>query len=323
MITQKQAIRAAVKIFDGLQDEGLEPISSYSIESEYESLLNHCKNHRIAIERGWYVAAQDLQSKIEHCASYLEQSVSRLRISAQQKPKPQLAGMRDIYLDLLHLIDEFDDVEIGKAEISVVTGPIEFDGVYLGRFRISVSIDYLDYAISALDPNPSHDGYLHPHLSGSQLCEGEGSSTISAAKTDSRILDLFTVLRSIIETYNPDSPYCAIEDWNCNPCASCGGHYDSENEGCYCENCEAGHCDECSTYCVGCSRSICHNCAGSSCEYCGCSLCDSDCGESCVECGRLICGHCNESYYDGLCGDCEERRIENEVTEETETITTI
>lgn len=325
MITQKQTIRAAVKIFDGLRDETPQPIATDAMESEYESLLRHCRNHRLAIERGWYAASENVRRKIEHCARYLEQSVFRLCRSADIEPTKRVVSLRDIYLDLLHLADEFDDVQIDRYSVSVVTEPIEFEGIDLGRFRISICIDGLDYSIEALEPNPSHNGYHHPHLTSEsgQLCEGEGRRTIDSATASGRILDLFVVLRSILETYNSESPYCSIEEWSGNSCESCGGHYDSENSGGYCCRCDTEHCDDCVTYCVGCEDTICHSCVQNTCENCGCSLCSADCGQSCTECARLICGHCSESFYDGLCGDCETNRIENEEIEESETITTI
>jgi len=108
---------------------------------------------------------------------------------------------------------------------------VTLDGVYLGLFKIQLELDKLcklyrdsPYCIIALDPHPAatSDEVTHPHVSNERLCEGDGSAAIKATLEEGRLYDFFTLVKNILNTYSPDSPYVALMDWDGEPCYDCG-----------------------------------------------------------------------------------------------------
>jgi len=111
-----------------------------------------------------------------------------------------------------------------------VTEPITLEDVYLGPFRIQLelnkdirlsSVEALSelyqggaYHVIALEPNlaATDASVNHPHVSNERLCEGDGYAPIRAALEQGRLCDFFTLVRSILNTYSPDSPYVRLDD---------------------------------------------------------------------------------------------------------------
>ena len=106
------------------------------------------------------------------------------------------------------------------------------------------------FLIEALDPHPAteSEGVTHPHVRDEMLCTGEASSSISAALEAGRIADFFLIVRSVLTTYNPESPYVSLDNWNGEPCVDCGYYLNDDNRY-FCEECEEHFCDECMSGC--------------------------------------------------------------------------
>ena len=142
--------------------------------------------------------------------------------------------------ELTQVQQEFGDLEFNKAEdtISVVTEPITLEDVYLGPFRIQLELNKLSelyqggaYHVIALEPNlaATDASVTHPHVSNDRLCEGDGYAAIRAALEQGRLCDFFTLVRSILNTYSPDSPYVRLDEWDSTPCYECGYVMNSDN----------------------------------------------------------------------------------------------
>src|SRR5205823_2635947 len=141
-----------------------------------------------------------------------------------------VAPCREIAADLMALDGEFSEVCLDLAEpsVSVLTDPIELEGVALGCFRIVLGWKNLGqtrpYEVIAEQPSPAaeHEEVTHPHLQGGQLCEGEGAASIQAALREGRILDFFTIVQQILNTYNAASAHVPLDRWSGVPCRACG-----------------------------------------------------------------------------------------------------
>jgi hypothetical protein len=143
-------------------------------------------------------------------------------LSNRQKEVPKLSLL---VAELEQLKQEFGNIDHDSEHnsISVVTEPITLDDVYLGPFKIELHLDKLKdlyqdspHFCIALDPHPAatSEEVTHPHVSSEKLCEGEGAAAIRAALEEGRLCDFFTMIRSILNTYSPDSPYIALHDWD-------------------------------------------------------------------------------------------------------------
>ena len=140
--------------------------------------------------------------------------------------------------------------------------------------------------------------------------ESEAKGPVKAALEEGRICDFFTIVRSILNTYSPDSPYVSLHDWEGMSCYDCG-YTMSLDDAYYCYYCEYHYCSDCSTYCRRCDVSVCLACSGQ-CSYCEEMLC-RNCVSGCEECGAMFCQSCLE---DGVCPNCkEEMEKENEEQE--------
>lgn len=168
------------------------------------------------------------------------------------------------------------DYNSEKDAISIVTESIELEEVYLGSFKIELHLKQLKdlykdspYYVIALDPNPAavDSNVTHPHVSSEKVCEGDGSVTIRAALEQGRLSDFFTIVTSILNTYNPDSPYVNLHEWDGTPCYDCGYTMSSDNSY-FCPFCDYDYCEECSTYCRSCDETTCLSCANE-CPVCG------------------------------------------------------
>lgn len=281
-----------------------------------------------AIDKGWETSARKIRSravrKIGELTIHLEQFKNF--VSAEEHPLPKPG---DIVAGLLQAKEEFGELNIDlKAKtLSVVTGSIHLEEICFGPFEIRFYIDQVSklpsespFRIIALEPYPagSDCNVTHPHVSHDKLCEGDGFVPIRKAIQQGRLCDFFLIVQQILQTYNPDSPYVSISDWEGISCYDCG--YTIAGDDCYyCENCERDYCSSCSSYCYGCDSTVCLGCSFE-CPGCDSRVC-RHCTEACADCEGTFCKDCINDEH--LCDGCQKTREdqENEEIEEQPTAT--
>jgi hypothetical protein len=200
-----------------------------------------------------------------------------------------------ILADLLALPEEFAEasIDLRAKTITVQTDCIVLDGIDLGPFEIVLHWGRLRegaaYEVNALEPHRPgcDDSVTHPHVRDDQLCEGEGKTAIRSALASARLLDFFLLVRQILRTYNPDSAFTSLSEWEGVSCADCG-YTVSGDDSCTCERCYHSICQECGTFCGRCNRLIC-----------------SDCQSLCSGCDQAVCSDClHEGNRPVLCVNC-------------------
>lgn len=267
---------------------------------------------RKAHDHGFLNAAQRQKQNLEGMLSALEvELLSARRLLTVSVPA--VSNYATILDDLNQIEEEFGTwtLERKSRSLAVHTGDIELEGVYLGPFEIQLKLAELEYCdphtsftILALDPHPAgtDSGVTHPHVNSGRLCAGEAVNAISEALRQGRLCDFFMIVRSVLTTYNPDSPYVKLDEWYGTACYECGDRTDEDHRY-YCEACGYDYCDYCSSYCRGCEESRCNGCL-TSCSDCDDSFCSS-CLKACEECDAKCCSDCLE---DGLCAECTKER---------------
>jgi hypothetical protein len=278
----------------------------------------------VAITKGWLAASEQCCQSIDRHLNEIPYAISKLQtlLDRRQKEVPTLSAMVE---ELKALEAEFDDVAFNGEEhaLCVVTEPITLEDVYLGPFRILLDLDRLGelyqkvpYYIVAIEPHPAanDEAITHPHVSNEVLCEGDGGAAIRAALEEGRLSDFFSMVRSVLTTYNPDSPYVPLADWDGVACYDCGYVMDSESS--YsCSYCGNAVCDNCSRVCANCGEIVCGECV-SHCEICDRSLCPECAKTKCSECESVCCESC---ISDGLCPECKEEKENNDEEQQSET----
>jgi len=307
-----------------LKTARLKEVQSKLKDTAYRSsqAIRESRRYQIALEKGWFCAARSVIHKVgrdmHDFSCYLNRFIEL--INREDVPVPTLS---DIVSELHQIEQEFTqfNFDLAQKTISVITRPIVLDEVAFGPFEIKLLLNeynqfYRDrpYRVIALDPKPaaSDENVTHPHVSHDRLCEGQGCTAIGSALEQGRLCDFFMLVIGILETYNPDSPYIALSDWEGYTCYDCGRTIGSD-DGYYCDRCDNEFCGQCSTYCQKCDTTICLGCAYE-CPSCGQPVCHH-CTAKCKDCQETFCKDC---LTNGLCQTCEEMRKDEDDDEEQE-----
>jgi hypothetical protein len=283
-------------------------------------LTRQSRKMGLALSKGWFAAAERCCRSIGRRLDDMPFAVSKVSVLLQRRQK-KVPRLSELVRELEATAVEFGGIEFNAEENSLgaVTSPITLQDIHLGPFRIALFLDRLAdmykgtcYYVFALEPNPAatDDAITHPHVSNDVVCEGDGAAAIRAALEEGRLCDLFMMVRGILETYNPDSPYVSLAEWSGIPCYECGYMMDSESSD-YCSFCEHTVCEECAAVCASCAEVVCQSCAGT-CEICEQSLCPQCAKTKCNECESVCCESCLD---DGLCPECREERKSDEKPE--------
>jgi len=276
-----------------------------------------------SLDRDWRAAAADVVERLLCAIRDLPYHAGQVERTVETG-KGKLPSVRDILADIEQLAEEFEEYKYDKDKqlLVVTTEPIELEGVYLGAFEIQLRAGELagmmrhssTYRIVALDPHPaaSNDAVTHPHVSDEHLCEGDASAAIDAALAGGRICDFFHLVRAVLTTYNPDSPYVPLDRWEGVACHDCGYTTDADNV-CCCEVCGNDFCDECASYCQRCNSTVCIGCL-EKCRVCDEPVCPG-CMTECGSCGESLCRSCLD---DGACPCHDEEEEEDQEEQEQE-----
>ena len=289
--------------------------------SRLHDLAHESRKLGLALSHDWLAASEHSCRSISRHLSEVSYAASNVEslLNRRHREVPNLSAITE---ELRALQQEFDEVTFKGQEVAlcVVTEPITLHDIYLGPFQIALYPDKLGdlyqknaYIVIAVEPHPAatDEAITHPHVSNEAVCEGDGAAAIRAALETGRLTDFFTMVRSILTTYNPDSPYVSLSDWYGIPCYDCGYVMDDESSY-YCSYCENAVCDECSSVCATCMEIVCGSCVDK-CEICERSLCPTCAKSKCRECSSVCCGSCLD---DDLCVDCRNKENEDEDEEE-------
>ena len=326
-MTLKQRARVALSIRDHLQQRGL--ACQGQVCERANSLLAslmRIQGLRDKLQRclakGWQAAAKQTVGAIESALYDLPHQADGVKYAIQECNAP-LPSAREICRDIEQAEEEFGDIEYSRQghALSVNTEPIELEGLYLGEFQISLILDGLTetrsdaaFRITALDPHPAsaNESVTHPHVNEERLCAGDAGAAIQSALRTGRVCDLFMLVRSVLTTYNPESPFVSLDDWDGVSCYECGYTMTADDSH-WCQFCEESYCDECFSYCSRCDESACVRCLDK-CPICEESMCPS-CLTHCPHCGKLQCRNCVD---DEMC-PCHEEEPEDVEPEESGT----
>jgi len=291
-------------------EEPVLPTSAWTRIQRFHQTLMIAQAYELSL------ASERLRKDLRGSVSQFREELRSLERKLSQ-PALSAASASEIYADLQCLDNEFDEVELnGRSSIvKVQTEPIVPEGIDLGRFEIVVcwikhgTRQVLRYHVVALDPNPaaSNECVTHPHVQDGYVCEGEGAEAIQAALEEGRILDLCLIVFGILRTYNADSPYVSLADWQGVPCGDCGSML-LEEDWYRCTRCETQICFDCSIRCLTCDYDFCCECT-TVCECCGDRACDS-CITACPDCDMTFCPNCLTETE--RCPDCHENENEED-----------
>jgi len=314
---QKQVLRVAQAIHDQYVCCQQHPTAVDLPDNGWQSCQALLRKAERAQQHGWYGAA----SRLRHDLAW---RLDRFRLDLgnilQQLPspmdRPSSASALDIYRDIVALYDEFDDVswDLRAKTLSVNTTDIVLKEVFLGPFEIRLDFSGLpvaDYEVIAQDPHPaaSDESVTHPHVQDKQPCEGDARMPIRQALNEGRLANFFLIVRNLLNTYNSESPFVSLENWDGVTCQDCGATVGEDNRS-VCEACGADLCDYCYASCSACECVYCSQCL-ETCAGCDESICKY-CLKPCSKCGEWFCPECLSEK--GVCETCHEQNQHEDQT---------
>jgi hypothetical protein len=322
--------RLAATVLEALQPPGnarLDAIEHHLtwLSQQADSLDRLRKRAHLCAHRGWPGAAKRVLGDLRHRLVALRSEITRCeeRLNHGERPNPDFRSV----LEELHQAEaEFGEIRYDYDErfLAVTTEPIELEGIHLGRFEIRLLLsgladEHVDAALRvvALDPNPAatNASVSHPHVSDERVCTGDATVPLQRALAAGRLCDAFLLVRSVLETYNPGSPYVALDVWEGRPCYDCG-HSMTEDDSYWCECCERDYCDGCIGTCQSCATTLCGSCL-QRCSVCDEYTCES-CLRNCSECRETCCPACLDEERCPACQN-EEETTDEQVEEERPT----
>lgn len=271
---------------------------------DWNHLLSLRQRIRAVGERQWTEARVSLECDLRWRIDELTRRLHDLR---ELPPRPvQPPTLRDWLDELQALDDEFGNLEFTErlTVVRVTTEPVTLKDVELGPFAIELHLDRIShqrgsacFTIVALRPNPAkdRDEVTHPHVNDGDLCAGDAVKPIERALLAGRLSEAFLLVRSVLQTYNPGSPYVPLDLWDGEACTDCGGRMSGERSS-YCEGCHRDYCDGCISMCRACEESRCTGCLEP------CADCEEHCCHRCLEviARQRYCPDCR-----GICDGCD------------------
>jgi hypothetical protein len=306
--SRQELVRASARIREQLVSSASGNIAVSLPYYDWQDCMTVAELLQRICGRGWQVAARDVQDRLATRIHRLQSALQQIVCELKASPAPFVASQREIFEDLIALETEFNalDVDLKEKQISVITSPITLEDVYLGSFQIILNWSYLGgprpYRVVPTDTDSgaqSRSETPHPHVDGDSLCEGEAKFPIRQALKQGRLFDFFTIVRQTLQTYNSDSAYVQLSDWNGTRCSDCD--YVVEEEDRYgCGRCGTSICSECCRRCNGCDCYLCAQCV-ENCSDCNESYCKG-CLSPCRKCDTHFCQEC---LTDDQCNDCQ------------------
>jgi len=293
---QRLLVRAALAIQGQYAAHASRPVLIELPHAAWHECVRATQLLESARRRRWSAAADELTYRVRRACSVLAHEFGRLDELLKPRTTPRVPALRDVYSELVALYGEYDQIRIDRrAEMLIVrTEPIELEGIDLGPFEIQLRWTALPdprcYSVVALQPHPSGaDGYVHPHVLSELLCEGDGRLPIQRALADGRLCDFFQIVVRVLESYNAESAYTAMEDWDGVNCSGCGDSI-SDDDASHCSRCGAIMCFDCYERCSRCDEAYCSECV-LPCAICE-DVCCRGCLNTCPECQGDTCDNC-------------------------------
>ena len=294
----------------------------FAVAQQQRELVEKARSH------GWHLAAHQQQDQLRALLRSLAESLREAQEKMLLPPQP-IPCLKDLLAELQSVEREFDDVAFDKKTfLAVQTDSIVLKGIKLGRFSIRFFWPRLTqkakldcFEIVALEANSArgNEDVTHPHVRSRSLCAGDATLPLQKAVEAGRLTDAFHLIQSVMNTYNADSAYASLDDWESVSCWNCG-YTTNEDDRSFCEGCDQDVCSDCTSSCKHCDSYRCTSCQPR-CDVCHaacCSACQKtsdhselscckDCLRTCTACDAEVAS----SEFDDdseLCPTCLENQ---------------
>ena len=197
-------------------------------------------------------------------------------------PATILANLRAMEDDAKMIID-------APCKFQWIMNDVWLEDVMIGSLRVSVNLECFDVEVENLTVNMDEKaGYPHPHVArDGRVCWNGYDDEARLWHQSGQFVALRDLIENLLHTYNPNSPYITLEDWEYDgsTCASCGEHC-HEDDLSWSESYEGDLCNTCGAWCSHCDCFVHVNGYDSQME--ACLNCVSDETSPCEGCGEMF-----------------------------------
>jgi hypothetical protein len=199
-----------------------------------QDAFHRCQRLRALAEfsqqRGWSAAARRCRDRLRRSLTELRRQLEATLFELDRAAPYARPSLAEIVADLASLPAEFPHVNVYLRErtVSITTDEIMLGGLALGPFEVLLELDRIGsttpYSVITVGGCSAacDSSVIHPHVRDERLCEGEAYAAIRGALAAGRILDFFLIVRQTLSTYNPDSAYVSLDQWDGASCADWG-----------------------------------------------------------------------------------------------------
>lgn len=190
------------------------------------------------------------------------------------------------------LFEETGLLGSAPARVRFIVDSVELKGVHIGDLEVTFSLEGFEVkVINLTEDTGSKGGYQHPHVNSLGLiCWSEHLAEARAYHASGDFLALKDLIENLLRTYNKESPYITLEDWENGlgeSCSDCGERRNGDDLS-YSSQGGGSLCSDCRRYCERCDEHVPDRCFDTEFDAC----------EACVEADTRPCAFCEERFWE-------------------------
>ena len=227
-----------------------------------------------------------------HATRYYREQLQTQRTQFKQCWKRlKQENVQPILANLAGLYTEAELVNGNSYRVRWILPNVELEGVWIGDLEVELTLDTFKVKVWNLSIDTEEKGgHPHPHVSGSgEICWNGYHEEAETYHRAGEFLALKDLIDNLLQTYNPESPYINLEDWENGfgaSCSVCGDRF-SEDELSWSEACEGDLCESCRAWCDHCQDYVHYT------DY----NCDLEACEKCIENDAEPCHWCGQRFW--------------------------
>ena len=238
---------------------------------------------------------------------------------SQNRQDVETQSLDPIISNLKTLLEESRIVQEEPLKVSWTLRDLYLENVWIGDLEVRLNLEEFEVKVRNISADIDYrGGYHHPHVnSNGAICWNGYDDAARAYHRSGDFLALKDLIDNLLNTYNPDSPFIRLDDWENGfgtECYECGERW-PEDDLLYVESTDGDLCPDCRTYCDECMTSV--ACRHFDDNWNMCVDCLEDKTDYCQECGNqflmedLVKNSTDEDEeQEYLCEDCLRKRKE-------------
>ena len=183
----------------------------------------------------------------------------RCRDQTSQWRRLKAESADPILANLKTLLEETELLSEHPLQVRWTLREIELEGVWIGDIEVTINLEEFHvHAWNLSFDSDTKGGYQHPHVaSDGHICWNGYDEDAHAYHASGDFLALKDMIENMLRTYNSQSPYISLEDWqeDGETCGECGDRWPADDMA-YSESFGESLCPNCRSWCERCDDCV-------------------------------------------------------------------